>query len=385
MKYLHLVWTSLFRHKVRTILTLLSIVAAFLLFGLLDSVRSTFAHAGQGALGNDRLYTVSKVAGAALPVSLDASMQAVPGVKMTSYGNELPGTYQDPKNSVVIEPTSDNVFALYPECQFSPADFRAYQNTRTGAFVRKDFATKYHWKPGDKIPFQTSVYQKDGSSTWTFDVVGIYDLPEPKEVMPPVLVHWDFFDQARQSGNGTVDFYDATVVDPSQTESIAHAIDALSANSDHETETQSENAFFANIVRQFANIGLIVGAIMGAVFFTLLLLTGNAMAQTVRERLSEIAVLKTMGFTGRRVLALILSESILLLLLGGTIGLALAAIAVSVARAKLGSILSSWMPVVAGNIWLGGLSLAVLVGLIVGAMPARRGLRLRIVDALSGR
>ncbi len=383
MKYLDLICASLFRHRVRTTLTLLSIVAAFMLFGLLDSVRSTFAHAGQGALGNDRLYTVSKIAGAALPVSLNTSLQTVPGVKMTTYGSELPGTYQDPQNFVLIEPQADNAFDLYPECQFSPADFRAYQNTRTGAFIRKDFANKYHWKLGDKIPFQTNLYQKNGSTTWTFDVVGIYDLPEPKEVMPPVLVHWDFFDQARQSGNGTVDFYNATVVDTSQAESVAHAIDALSANSDHETETQSENAFFANLVRQFADVGLIVGSIMGAVFFTLLLLTGNAMSQAIRERLPEIAVLKTIGFTGRRVLALILSESVVLLLLGATVGLALAAIAVGVARVKLGPLLP--MPLVEGNIWLGGLTLALLVGLIVGAMPARRGLRLRIVDALSGR
>ena len=383
MKYLQLIWASLFRRKVRTILTLLSIVAAFLLFGLLDSVRSTFAQAGQSVRGNDRLYTASKVMGVDLPVSLNTGILAVPGVKMTTYGSSLSGTYQGPKNFVPIEAQADNAFDLYPEAQVSPADLQAWQNTRTGALVRADFAGKYHWKPGDKLPFQTDVYQKNGSTTWAFDVVGIYDIPEPKAVMPPVLIHWDYFDEARQSNNGTVGWYNAIVVDVSQADPVAHAIDALSANSSHETQTQSENAFFANLVKQFADIGLIVGAIMGAVFFTLVLLTGNAMAQAVRERIAEMAVLKTIGFTGRCVLSLILSESVLLLLLGGIVGLFLAAVAVAAVRAKLGPVLP--MPLVTGNIWLRGLPLAVLIGLAVGAMPARRGLRLRIVDALSGR
>lgn len=383
MKYLHLIWASLFRRKVRTILTLLSIVAAFLLFGLLDSVRSTFAQAGQSVRGIDRLYTESKVSGMDLPLSLHAAIQAVSGVKKTTYGSSLAGTYQDPKNFVPIEAQADNVFDLYPESQITQAELQAYQNTRTGALVRADFARKYHWKPGDKIPFETSVYQKNGSATWTFDVVGIYDLPEPKEVLPPVMIHWDYLDEARMSGNGTVGWYNAIVVDSSQTDPVAHAIDALSAHSSHETQTQSENAFFANIVKQFADIGLIVGAIMGAVFFTLVLLTGNAMTQAVRERIAEMAVLKTIGFTDRCVLSLILSESVLLLLLGSIVGLVLAAVAIAVLRAKLGPVLP--MPLVTGNIWLRGLTLAVLVGLAVGAMPARRGLRLRIVDALAGR
>lgn len=382
MKYLHLIWASLFRRKVRTVLTLLSIVAAFLLFGLLDSVRSTFAHAGQGAHGVDRLYTISKVSDMDLPISLHASIQAVPGVIKTTYGTGIPAAYQDPKNYVPIEGQAENVFDLYPEATVSPAVLDAYRKTRTGALIRQDYAEKYGWKPGDKLPFQTNVYQKNGSTTWTFDVVGIYDLPEPKVVLPPVMIHWDYLDEARQSGNGTVGWYNAVVAEPNLAEPVAHAIDALSVNSPHETQTQSENAFFTNLVRQFADIGLIVGSIMGAVFFTLVLLTGNAMAQTVRERLSEIAVLKTIGFTGRRVLALVLSESVLLLVFGGVVGLAFAAVAVSVVRAKLGDLLP--MPVVAGNIWLGGLSLAVFVGLLVGTMPARRGLRLRIVDALSG-
>ena len=383
MKYLCLIWASMFRRRVRTIFTLLSIVAAFLLFGLLDSVRVTFAEAGQSVHGVDRLYTTPKVGGLHLPVSLDSAIRNLPGVNKTTFGSSLPATYQDSGNFVPIEAQADSVFELYPEVSIAETQLQRYQNTRTGALVRADFARKYRWKVGDKIPFETHIAQKDGSTTWAFDVVGIYDLPEPKDVMPPVLVHWTYLDEARASEKGTVGWYNATVIVPNQADSVAHAIDALSANSSHETLTQSENAFFSNLVRQFADIGLIVGAIMGAVFFTLVLLTGNTMAQAVRERVAEMAVLKTIGFTSREVLSLILSESVLLLLVGSSVGLILAEVSVVALRVVLNDILP--MPVVTGDIWTRGIALAVVIGLAVGAMPARRGLRLRVVDALRGR
>ncbi|HET9331311.1 MAG TPA: FtsX-like permease family protein, partial [Steroidobacteraceae bacterium] len=164
---------------------------------------------------------------------------------------------------------------------------------------------------------------------------------------------------------------------------VAQAIDALSLDSDHVTKTQSEQAFNVAFISQLADIGLIVGAIMGAVFFTLILLTGNTMAQAVRERIPELAVLKTIGFANHSVLALVLAEAAALLLIGAVIGLVLAGLVVSAVRLKFGT--SIPLDPVGGPIWLRGLLLALLVGLIVGALPARRGMRLRIVDALSGR
>jgi putative ABC transport system permease protein len=383
MKYLPLIWASLFRRKARTILTLLSIMVAFLLYGMLDTVQSTFAHAGQGVRGNIRLYTAAKVSGVSLPISLYADIEAVPGVLKTTYGSTLPATYRDPKNLVSIEAHPEQVFDLYPECEISGAELQAYRNTRTGAIIEEETARKYHWKVGDKIPFLTNIEQKNGSTVWIFDVVGIFRLPEPKEVLPSVMFHYELFDEARAFGRGTVDWYNVTVADTSQTDPVAHAIDAISANSSHETLTQSENAFFANLVGQVANVGLIVGAIMGAVFFTLILLTGNTMSQAVRERTAEVAILKTVGFTSRNVLSLILSESVLLLLLGSVLGLGLAASAIAAAHENV--LLVFPTPLVAGNFWPKGLALAILIGLIVGAIPARRGLRLRIIDALSDR
>lgn len=387
MKYLHLIWAALFRRKMRTIFTLLSVLAAFLLFGLLDSVRSAFTHAGEGMAGIDRLAITSKISPfvVTLPKGLYSGIQAVPGVTEVSYGNMFGGTYQDAKNFVPIEAHADNYFDLYPEWHLSPAERQAFHDTRTGAIVPEGLARKFNWKLGDKIPLQTNLYQKNGSSTWTFDLVGIYHVTNPNRTNDEreVLFHWDFFDEARQSGNGTVEWFIVKVADPHQADQIAQAIDALSANSDHETKTESENALFADILSEFGDIGLIVGSIMGAVFFTLVLLTGNTMSQAVRERIPELATLKTIGFTARCVMGLVLGEAVLLLVLGGALGLAAAAVVVGGVHSKLDATVP--MLPVAGAIWLRGLILAIVIGLVVGTLPAVRGMRLRIVDALSGR
>ena len=227
--------------------------------------------------------------------------------------------------------------------------------------------------------------QKNGSNAWTFDLVGIFHVLDSKQRDRENLLvfNWDYFDEARAFGNGNVGWYVTRVADRNAAAQVARAIDALSENSDHETKTQTEQAFNAGFVSQFADIGLIVAAIMGAVFFTLVLLTGNTMAQAVRERIPELAVLKTIGFSNRSVLALLLVESVLLIVVGGAVGLVLAGIAVSIIMARVGSTLP--MIPVGGEIWLRGLGLMVVIGLIVGALPARRGMRLRIVDALAGR
>ncbi len=387
MKYFHLIWSAMFRRQTRTIFTLLSVLAAFLLFGLLDSVRSAFANAGAGVAGVDRLVTVSKISFTlSLPKSLLARIEAVPGVAKVTYANWFGGVYQDPKNFFANEAVAQNFLDLYPEWQLSASEREAFRNTRTGAVVGERLARKYHWKVGDKIPLQATIFpQKGGSNTWIFDLVGIFREidPKQKDQEQAMYFNWDYFDEARAFGNGNVGWYATKVADRNTAGQVAQAIDALSENSDHETKTQTEQAFNASFVSQFADVGLIVGAIMGAVFFTLVLLTGNTMAQAVRERIPELAVLKTIGFSNRSVLALVLVESVLLIVLGGAAGLLLAGAAVTAISASVGSALP--MTPVGSEIWLRGLGLMVLIGLIVGALPARRGMRLRIVDALAGR
>jgi putative ABC transport system permease protein len=388
MKYFHLVWAALFRRKTRTLFTLLSVLAAFLLFGLLDSVRTAFANAGGSVAGVDRLVTFSKVSFTmALPKSLLPRIQAVPGVAEVAYANWFGGIYQDPKNFFPNEAVSENFLDLYPEWVMSKEQREAFRHTRSGAVIGESLARKFNWKIGDKIPLQATIFpQKNGSNTWEFDLVGIFHVSDPKlEGQENVLFfNWDHFNEATQFGGGnSVGWYAIKLADRKNGDHVAQAVDALSTDSDHETKTQTEQSFTTALISQFADIGLIVGAIMGAVFFTLVLLTGNTMAQAVRERIPELAVLKTIGFSSRSILTLVLAEAVLLLVLGGAVGMALAGVVVDIVRVKLGNNLP--LAPLDGTIWLLGIALMVAIGLIVGVLPALRGMRLRIVDALSGR
>ena len=387
MKFFPLILGALFRRRTRTIFTLLSVAAAFLLFGMLDSVRSAFASAGNDVAGVDRLITVSKIGVTLqLPKSLVERISAVSGVKQVTYANWFGGIYQDPKNFFPNVAVASNYFDLYPEWQLSAAERQAFHDTRTGAVVGEQLAKRFGWKLGDKIPLQATIFpQKGGSNTWTLDLVGIFHVDDPKlrQAEGQLFFNWDYFDEARAFGNGNISWYVSRVADRNAAGRVAQAIDSMSENSDHETKTQTEKAFQASFVSQFGDVGLIVSAIMGAVFFTLVLLTGNTMAQAVRERVPELAVLKTIGFSSRSVLLLVLVESILLLALGGLLGLLLATGVVTL----LTSNFEGQLPLlpVGPQIWLRGLVLIVLIGLVVGAWPAQRGMRLRIVDALAGR
>ena len=387
MKYLHLIWAALLRRKARTVFTLLSVLAAFLLFGLLDSVRGAFSNVSSSVAGVDRLITVSKISFTlALPKSLYSRIQAVPGVAAVSYANWFGGVYQDARNFFPNQAVADNYLDLYPEWKMPAEQRRAFHEIRTGAVVGENLAKRFGWKIGDKIPLEATIFpQKGGSNSWTFDLVGIFHVTDPdaRGSENALYFNWDYFDEARQFGNGGVGRYAVKLNDRRQADQVAQAIDALSADSEHETKTETEQSFTAALVSQFADIGLIVGSIMAAVFFTLVLLTGNTMAQAVRERVPEIGVLKTIGFSSKTVLALVLGEGVLLLALGAAGGLAVAGVIVVAIRGQVGGQLE--LPPVGPEIWGRGLLLAVVIGLLVGALPAIRGMRLRIVDALSGR
>jgi putative ABC transport system permease protein len=388
MKYLHLVWASLFRRKTRTLLTLVSIIAAFLLFGLLDAVRTSFDQAGQSANGARRLQTGARLSFIQpLPASLESQIAAVPGVKRVTYANWFGGAYQDPHNQVFSFAVPPNYLDLFPEIVVTAAERKAFAETRIGALVGEQLAQRFKWKVGDKIPLQSTIFpDKSGSKNWPFEVVGILHASDKKTggfFDQLLLLNWKYFDETTPYNRGAVGWYVSELADVSQGDRVAKAIDALSANSDHETRTQSEQAASASWMKQLADIGLIVGSIMGAVFFTLLLLSGNTMMQAVRERTSELAVLKTIGFSNLSVLAMVLAESVLLLLLGGVIGLVLAALLIPVISAGSGGMLN--LPGVGANSWILGVGLMAAIGLMVGSLPAWSAMRLNIVDALAGR
>jgi len=388
VKYLHLIRASLFRRKGRTVLTLLAILVSFLLFGVLDTVRSTFSNFGQTTRGYDRLITISKMSfGQPLPLSLYSQIKNVAGVVKIDYGSGFVGTYQNPRNAVYAESHTDSFFDLYPELAISPAERLALRSARAGAIAGESLARTFNWKVGDKIPLKTAVNRKDGSNVWTFDLVGIYRFTDAnmKPYENQLFISTAYLQEAGLAADNTVTFYALKIDNPTESDRIAEAVDAISANSDHETKTQSENAFSAALIGQIGDSGAIVTSIMGAVFFTLLLVTGHSITQAVSERIPELAILKTIGFTGRKILGLVLSESVILLVLGSVIGLAIATVAVREAHSLLEETLPMPILPVGGGVWLRGLIFAIGVGLVVGALPAWRGMRLRIVDALSGR
>ena len=248
-------------------------------------------------------------------------------------------------------------------------------------------AKQFHWKVGDQLPLQSNIFpNRDGSKNWTFQVAGIIHAVDPDKrqfLQGAILLHWKYFDDSTPYNRGQVGWYVTRVADVNASDRVARAIDALSANSDHETKTQTEQAAMASWIKQMANVGLIVVSIMGAVFFTLVLLTGNTMAQAVRERTSELAVMKTIGFSSGSVLGLVLAESVLMLLIGGAAGLGLAALLGPVAKVASGGVVN--MPPIGWSSWLIGVGLMAVIGLLVGALPALRAMRLNIVDALAGR
>lgn len=388
MKYLHLIWAALFRRKTRTFLTLASIMAAFLLFGLLDGIRASFSQMGQNADGAQRLQTSSRLSFIeTLPLALRSRIESVDNIEAVTYANWFGGAYQDPKNQIFSFAVAENYLDLYPEIEVDADAREAFARTRTGLLVGQTLANRYGWSVGDRIPLQSMIFPNtDGSLNWEFDVVGIMrgrDGADSGLTDSLALLRYDYFEESTPYVDSEVGWYVSRVTDVREADAAAKTIDALSANSPDETRTMTEQAAFAQQIRQMADVGLIVGSIMGAVFFTLLLLTGNTMAQAVRERTSELAVLKTIGFSSTSVLVMVLAESVLLVVIGGVLGLALAAVIGPAVGQGSGGMIN--LPPVGLESWLLGLGLMVAIGLLVGALPAVRGMRLNIVDALAGR
>jgi putative ABC transport system permease protein len=386
MKYLHLIWAALFRSKTRTLLTLLSVIAAFLLFGMLDSVRVAFNSGGE-VTGANRMVTASRLSlTQMLPYSLDSQIKAVPGVKKATFAAWFGGIYQDPKNFFPNFSVGPGYLDLYPEFTLPAEQRKAWEADRSGAIVGEALAKKYGWKIGDTIPLQATIFPTKGSNDWSFKLRGIFRVDDEarKGQEQMLLFHWNYFDESNDYVKGRVGWYIVQLDNAGLADRVSHAIDNLSANSDHETKTQTEEAFNQGFAKQIGDIGLIVTAIMAAVFFTLLLLTGNTMAQAVRERIPELAVLKTIGFSNRSVMWLLLAESILLVVLGGLIGLGLAPLLLKAAVAGSGGFIQLPSGLPAETIAI-GVVLMLAFGVLAGLLPALRGMRLNIVDALAGR
>ncbi|MDP9140127.1 MAG: FtsX-like permease family protein [Pseudomonadota bacterium] len=384
MKYFPLIWAALWRRRPRTIFTMLSILVAFLLYALLTGVNAAF-NSGVQVAGADRLvstgrYSLTQV----LPMGHLQQVRSMPGVVSVAAQGWFGGYYQKESNFFPQFPTEiEPYLEMYPEMVMPEDQKQAMLNTRTGAIVAKTVADRYGFKIGDRIPIIAGIWPlADGSNNWEFDLVGIFDTKNPKDrsMFEMMLFHHDYFDEARQFGKGTIGWMVVKVEDPSKNDETIKQIDALFANSPNETRTNTEKAFNQSFAKQMGDIGLIMSSIIGAVFFTLLFLTGNTMMQSVRERVPELAVLKTLGYSDVQVLGLVLAESMALCLIAALLGIGLAGVLLPGIAAKLPGF--SGLTLTPATI-AGAVGLAVLLALIVGLPPALRAMRLQIVDALA--
>ncbi|MSU58463.1 MAG: ABC transporter permease [Pedosphaera sp.] len=383
MKFFHLIWCNLKRRKLRTLLTLASVFVAFLLYGLLCTVKEAFT-AGVSMAGADRLVVRHKVSLImTLPVAYKARMEQIPGVAAASHFTWFNGIYKnEPKNffgSFPVEP--EHFLAMFPEYSLPEAQKQAWLKTRIGAVIGRSLSERkeFKWKIGDRVQLRSPIWPRKGDQPWEFEIVGILDAGKKNVDTSGFYFRYDYFDEGRAYGEGLVGWYAVRVKDPDHAPEVAKAIDAEFANSPSETKAETEGAFMQGFAQQIGDIGTILVAILSAVFFTILLVAGNTMAQSVRERTEEFGVLKAIGFTNERALAMVLAESCLLASLGGLAGLGLAWLI-----AAGGSPVPSMLPVFyfPTKALVIGVALVFALGIVAGILPALTAMRLRIADAL---
>lgn len=380
IRFLPLVARNLGRRKTRTLFTVLSILVAFFLFGLLGAIRAGF-EMGAEIVGADRLITIHKVSLIQpLPVRYRDRIRAVDGVVEVAHGTWFGGVYQDPKNFFAqVAVDSEPFLDLYPEFVLEPEERRRWLADRTGAIAGQALAERFGWEVGDRIPIQGTIWRKADDSTWEFTLDGIYEPAERGVDDTQLFFHYAYLDEARSFGEGLVGWYWMRVADPERAAEVAAAVDATFANSPAETRTATEKVFVQSFARQIGDIGAIVGGILAAVFFTILLVAGNTLAQSVRERTAELAVMKSVGFSDGRVALLVLAEAAAYAVAGGGLGLALAWVFVAQGDPTGGMLPAFYLP---RAHLLTGVALVVALAAVAGLLPALEARRLTISQAL---
>ena len=381
MTLIDLVRKNLFRKRLRTILTLVAIFVAFVIFGVLATFQNAI-NAGVEVAGADRLITVNRINFTLpMPLAYATRVAAVPGVARVAHAEWFGGYYQEPRNFLVafaVDPK--NYLDIYPEYIVPPAQREAFLRDKTSILVGKSVAEQFGWKAGDRMPLKSNIYtQKNGSDTWDFTIAGIVAGNEARVDTSFVMFHYQYLADTRSFGDGTTGWMILKTTDAKENARVMREVDALFANSAFETETKTEQAFNKAFAEQLGDLGFIVTMIVGAAFATILLIVGNTMMLTVRERTNEIAVMKTIGFTTQRIFGLVLGESMLLALIGGLLGIAFAwliSFAMAGPLSRFGPIAFSWDTAATAFV------LMAVLGLLTGLIPAIRAMNTDIVTAL---
>ena len=380
MKFLPLVWKNLCRRKVRTLFTVLSILVAFILFAYLAAVRVAFS-LGVEVAGADRMITMHKVSFIQpLPEAYQGRIEAVEGVIDVTHASWFGGIYQDPQNFFAqFAVVPEDWLAMYPEYLLEDAEREAWLGNRAGAVVGRDLADRFGWQVGDRIPLQGTIYRTQNDGPWEFTIDGIFEADQAGVDTSQFFFNYEYLAEANTQGRGAVGYYVIRIDNPARSVDVAATVDERFANSQAETKTSTEQAFAQEFANQVGNVGAMITAIVIAVLFTILLVTANTMAQSIRERTSELAVLKTLGFSNLAVLVLVLAESLLIAVVGGALGLAIGYVLISQGDPTGGFLPAFFVP--PRDLVIGS-GLALLLGVVSGLMPAVQATRLRIVDAL---
>lgn len=380
MKFRRLILANLFRKKIRLILTVGSFTVALFLFTFLAVVRSAFSR-GTELAGADRLVVINRIGLInSMPIAYGDRIRQIPGVKFATHNNWFGGVYQDEKNffpQFVIDP--ENQRQVMTEMRVPDDQWKTFVGDRQGAIAGRGLAKRFGWKVGDRIPLQNALYGP--TKTWEFNLDGIYTNDKEGGDESQFWLQWDYFyENVPDVIKGQAGWWVLKLDSPDDAVRVGKAIDEKFANSSYETKTETESAFAAGFAKQLGNIQLLITTIGSVVFFTLLLVTGNTMAISIRERTSELAVLKAIGFSDRFVLFIVLAESLVIALIGGLLGLGLAILAIPAVGANLNGLMP---PLLLSPILLGlGLAFALFVGVASGLLPGVAAMRLRVVNAL---
>ena len=376
-----LVWANLGRRKLRTALTALSILIGFLLFGYLSAIKAALDAGNFGTGGEDRLIVQNRVSiTQPLPGTYGRRIAMIPGVTTVTQASWFGGIYQDPKNffgQLAVVP--EDYLRVYPEYLLSEDEKKAWFSTKNGAVAGRTLAEKYGWKVGDHIPLKATVWVKAGGSlNWDFTLVGIYDGAKPGTDTNLFLFRDDYFDDARLFDKGQVLWY-IVQVNPANAADVTRRIDNEFADSSVETKTESEGAFNQGFAKQLGDVGVMMLGVLGPVFLTIVLIAANTMRQSVRERTAELGTLKAIGFSDRRIIALVLAESCSLVGLGGGLGLGTAWLLISAGDPTRGGMPLFHFPILD---LLKGVALVVVLGALTGFIPAMQAMRIQVAEAL---
>jgi len=385
MRYLPLIWSALTRKPARAVLTLLSVTVAFTLFGLMIGLNATFDEMAARARA-DRIFTNARFGGNGMPIAVARQIAAIPGVKVVTAVNVILGYVQDPKNQAVVVMVDDNVPKVFGDWGVTEQLWDVVRKDRTGIVMSGIQAAHWHKKVGDTFTMISKQMKRaDGGTAWTFKVLAIGpDFPQNSNGY--ILGNYDYIDKARPlADQGKIGEADLLANDPATSTELAARIDRTFANSATPLVTITEK--LARAGGDFAGLPIkpITRGIALAGMFMVLFLTGNGIAESVRERFAEFATLKTLGFSDRAVTMLVVLEAALPCVIGAALGVVIAAVLARQIPAMMPPGFGLPLPTMSPVVIAWAAASAFIVALLSAALPILRLTRMDIASALSGR